>query len=164
MNIFTKLKNVVILTITILIFSSSGLHAQNNSGDLGVGFILGEPTGLSLKYWSGGNNAFDLGVAWSFGDSEANVHIHGDYLIHKFDLIDVERGSLPFYYGLGARFNIRGNQDARVGLRIPLGLSYYFPNDPIEVFFEIVPVLDLAPSTSFSGNSGLGMRYYFGRS
>jgi hypothetical protein len=164
MNLFTKLKNALLLTITLLIIGSAGVNAQTNRGDLGVGFILGEPTGLSLKYWSGGNNALDLGVAWSFGGSQANVHIHGDYLIHKFNLIEVERGSLPFYYGLGARFNIREDQDARVGLRIPLGLSYYFPNDPIEIFFEIVPVLDLAPNTGFSGNSGLGMRYYFGRS
>jgi len=48
-------------------------------------------------------------------------------------------------------------------VRIPIGVSYYFANDPLELFFEIVPILDLAPATEFSGNGGFGIRYYFGK-
>ncbi len=136
------------------------VHAQTDRSDFGIGVILGEPTGLSAKYFLGGNKAFDFGLAWSFGNN-ANIHVHADYLLHRFDLFDVDTGRLPFYYGLGARIKTGNNNN--VGIRIPIGVSYYFQNDPLEIFFEIVPVLDLAPQTEFSGNGGLGLRYYFGK-
>lgn len=135
--------------------------AQTSGGDFGLGVILGEPTGVSAKLFLGGTNAIDFGAAWSFGNN-ASMHLHTDYLIHRFDLIQVESGRLPLYYGIGARVRF-ADDDAQLGVRIPIGLSYYFENDPIEIFFEIVPILDLAPKTSFSGNSGVVIRYYFGK-
>ncbi len=72
----------------------------------------------------------------------------------------VDQGSLPFYYGIGGRL-LLGNQ-AKLGVRIPVGLNYLFANDPIGIFFEVAPVLDLVPSTRFDVNGGIGIRYYFG--
>ncbi|MCH8495173.1 MAG: hypothetical protein LAT57_06010 [Balneolales bacterium] len=135
-------------------------QAQTSNGDFGLGVILGEPTGVSAKLFLGESRAFDFGAAWSFGNN-SSMHLHADYLIHRFDLIQVESGRLPLYYGIGTRLRLA--DDAQLGIRIPIGFSYYFENDPIELFFEIVPILDLAPKTSFSGNSGIGIRYYFGK-
>lgn len=134
--------------------------AQTSNGDFGLGVILGEPTGVSAKLFMGNNRAFDFGAAWSFGKN-SSMHLHTDYLIHRFDLISVDSGQLPLYYGLGAR--VRLADDAQLGVRFPIGLSYYFENDPIELFFEIVPILDVAPKTNFSGNGGFGIRFYFGK-
>jgi hypothetical protein len=150
----------LILPVFLVVIGIGQAKAQTSPGDLGVGLILGEPTGLSAKYYLGGNNALDFGVAWSLG-RHAHFHVHADYLRHNFTAIEVETGTLPFYYGIGAR--VLAGDDGAVGIRIPVGVSYYFQNDPLEIFFEVVPVLDLAPSTTFSGNGGLGVRYYFNR-
>ncbi|MCC5927318.1 MAG: hypothetical protein JJU41_12240 [Bacteroidetes bacterium] len=148
-----------LITIFALALSPQA-NAQTNGGDFGLGVILGEPTGISAKLYTGNGRALDFGAAWSFGNN-ASMHLHADYLIHRFDLISVDSGQLPLYYGIGARVRMADN--AQAGVRIPIGLSYYFPNDPLEIFFEIVPILDLAPKTSFSGNGGFGIRYYFGK-
>ncbi len=151
----------LILPVFLIVLGINHAKAQTASGDFGLGLIIGEPTGLSAKYYLGGNNALDFGVAWSLG-RHSSFHAHADYLRHKFDVFEVETGRLPFYYGVGAR--VLGGEDGAVGIRIPVGVSYYFQNDPLEIFFEVVPILDLAPSTTFSGNGGLGIRYYFDKS
>ena len=160
MQYYRRLLTALLFLLAVTVASQSILVAQTSSGDLGLGIIVGEPTGISGKLYLGGNSAMDFGAAWSFGNN-SSLHLHADYLIHRFDLIDVDRGRLPLYYGIGGR--LRMANDAQVGIRIPIGLSYYFENDPLEIFFEIVPVLDLAPSTGFSGNGGFGIRYYFGK-
>jgi len=67
---------------------------------VGLGVIVGEPTGISGKLWLSGKTAIDGAVAWSF-DKNAKLQVHGDFLIHKFDLIIVDKGRLPLYYGIG---------------------------------------------------------------
>jgi hypothetical protein len=127
-------------------------------GKFGLGVIFGEPSGLSAKMWTTKTTAFDLGLAWSFS-GDGNFHIHGDYLFHKFGVFDVSKGSLPIYIGLGAR--ILFQDDTKVGIRLPVGLEYYFDGWPLAVFGEIVPILDLAPDTKFDINGGIGLRFYF---
>ncbi len=139
---------------------STRSSSSNDHGNFGIGVILGEPTGLSAKMWTSENTAFDLGVAWSFSGN-GHFHIHGDYLFHNFGLFDVSKGSLPLYFGIGARMLFRDNADDKIGVRIPIGLEYFFDGVPLAVFGEVVPILDLAPSTEFDINGGLGIRFYF---
>lgn len=149
-------------TFLIALFSMISIqaNAQGQSGDFGAGVILGEPTGITAKWWKGGDHAYDLAVAWSTGRND-RFHLHGDYLIHKYNLIHVDSGKLPLYYGLGARMGFGDQVD--LGVRIPVGIAYQFANDPFELFFEIVPVLNLYPATDFDANGGFGVRYYFGK-
>lgn len=148
------------LLSALFLVSSSALFAQGKTGDFGAGVILGEPTGISAKWWKANDRAFDLAIAWSTGRND-RFHLHGDYLVHRFDLISVDSGKLPLYYGLGARMGFGDQVD--LGVRIPVGIAYQFPNDPFELFFEIVPVLNLYPGTDFDANGGFGVRYYFGK-
>ncbi len=69
------------ILIIFIVISAIGLFAQNSG--LGVGMILGEPTGLSAKMWTGKMTAFDAAAAWSFGD-EGALHLHADMLFHNF--------------------------------------------------------------------------------
>ena len=126
---------------------------------LGVGIIIGEPTGVSVKSWLSTRTAFDLAAAWSFVNEDA-LHLHGDYLVHNYSLFSVDRGLLPFYYGIGARLKTQ-NSDSRVGIRFPLGASYMFATEPVDIFLEVVPILDVTPSTDFNLNASLGARYFF---
>jgi hypothetical protein len=110
--------------------------------------------------WTTASTGFDIGVAWSF-QGDGHLHVHADYLFHRFDVFDVSSGSLPLYFGIGGRILIRDNADDRIGVRVPVGVEYYFEGAPVAVFGELVPILDLAPSTDFDINGGLGVRFYF---
>lgn len=145
----------LLLTITLAFSLSSSADAQNRFSNTELGIILGEPTGISLKAWQSDHTAFDAGLAWSFGGS-GSVHIHGDYLRHNW--LDVESGSLALYYGLGARVKL--SDEGRLGARIPVGLQYNIPDTRLSAFFEVAPLLDLIPETTFDVNGGLGLRIY----
>jgi hypothetical protein len=119
--------------------------------------MVGDPTGLSLKKWMGKVNAIDMGLAWSMRD-DGYLQVHADYLWHKYDLFEVPKGKLPLYYGIGAVTKLA--DDFRLGLRIPVGLDYIFANNKFDFFLEIVPVLDLVPSTDLDWNAAAGFRYY----
>lgn len=145
-----------IFFILIILLISSRAAAQESG--FGAGVILGEPTGLSFKSWLSSQTAVDFGLAWSFGH-EDSFHLHGDYLIHNFNLFKTKKGKLLFYYGIGGR--LKAQKKNRVGIRIPVGISYLIEKAPLDIFFELAPLLDLAPATEFGLNAGLGIRYYF---
>ena len=144
------------VTILFSLFIISSINAQSNG--IGVGLIVGEPTGISGKYWTGSTTAFDAALAWSFVDENA-FQIHADYLFHNIRLITISEGKLPFYYGIGAR--LKTANDIKLGVRVPLGLAYLFQNVPIDIFIEVVPILDVIPKTDFQINAALGARYFF---
>jgi hypothetical protein len=150
------MRTIKFFIIIITLFFAMNISAQSKG--IGLGLIVGEPTGISFKYWTGSTTAFDAALAWSFID-EGAFHIHGDYIFHNMRLISVPEGTLPFYYGIGVR--IKTSNDTRLGVRVPLGLAYLFNNAPIDIFLEVVPILDLTPKTDFSINAALGARYYF---
>lgn len=125
----------------------------------GVGVILGEPTGLSFKQWVGDHTAIDAAAAWSFGHESA-FHVHLDYLIHTRGRSDPDIGRMLFYLGIGGRLKAE-EDEGRIGARIPLGIAYEFDESPVDVFFEIAPILDLAPETELRVNGGFGIRYFF---
>lgn len=154
-----KLLAAVLLAV-FLTFAVSSLHAQDQDKNLGIGFMIGEPTGLSLKSWTGGNNALDLGLAWSLDRYDA-VSIHGDYLWHNYEAFqEVDEGTLPLYYGIGARLTFNENTDAVIGGRVPVGINYLFEDAPIGLFLEVAPTINLVPSTYFDVDGGLGIRFY----
>jgi hypothetical protein len=143
------------LALALLFGAISTLDAQSRYSNTELGVILGEPTGISFKTWQSDRTAIDAAVAWSFGDN-GSVHLHADYLRHNW--LDVDRGSLAFYYGLGGR--VKFADDSRFGARIPVGLQYLFPDTRLSMFFEVAPTLDLIPETSFGVNGGIGVRIF----
>lgn len=152
-QIFLK---TVLLSIILFIGLSflTNAHAQYRSGSTELGVILGEPTGVSIQVWQSGNTAIDGALAWSLGKND-KIHVHADYLKH--DQLSVDRGSLTFYYGIGARAILA--DDARFGARIPVGLHFVIPDSRVSLFFEVAPIFDLIPATDFDVNGGIGVRY-----
>jgi len=142
----------------ILIFLIILNPASAEELDFGAGIIFGEPTGINFKKWIGSTTAIDGGIAWSFM-KEGSFHLHIDYLFHNFNLFKKNKGKLPFYYGIGCR--IKMDKKSRLGIRIPIGVSYIFEKVPLDVFFELGPLLDLIPATEFGITVGIGIRYYF---
>lgn len=146
---------IVILMLLGLFFPGISIARDR---DFGIGFILGEPTGISFKKWTGRQTAVDGALAWSFVN-EDSLHLHVDYLVHNFDLIEVDRVKLPVYFGLGVR--LKAEDKSKFGFRIPVGISYFFEKAPLDIFVELAPLFDLVPETKFSISGGVGIRYYF---
>ncbi len=152
------------LAIAVLLLAAASANAGPPE-DFGIGVIVGEPTGLSLKYWLDDERAIDAAAAESFSENDS-FQLHGDYLIHDYDLFGADE--LPFYYGLGARLKLkdsdgsgRNRRHDMFGIRIPLGITYLFEDAPIDLFFELVPVLDLSPEVELDIGAAVGLRFYF---
>jgi len=126
----------------------------------GVGLMLGEPAGASFKYWLSERSALDAGVGWSFNDHD-DFHIHADYLYHLFDLIPVDQGQLPVYFGGGLRVKFREHREDQFGIRAVAGLAYLFEDKPIDIFFEAGPVFDVTPDFEVRFTAAIGARYWF---
>jgi len=154
------MKKRFLLILVLLAFSIPWLPAPARAQHrgFGLGVILGEPTGLSLKSWTGRKTAVDAALAWSF-DREDSLHLHLDYLIHDFNLLRTNKGRLPVYYGIGGRIKLEDK--TRIGIRFPVGVSYIFGRAPLDFFLELGPILDLAPRTELTVTASLGLRYYF---
>ena len=149
------LKRVLLVMFLTGIFSKP-VEAQDQG--FGLGVILGEPSGVSGKLWFGRTTSLNGALAWSV-EGENSVHVHLDYVFHDFKLMQVEKGKLGLYYGAGGR--VKFADDSTISLRIPVGLNYLFADAPVDLFFELVPMLDLAPSTDVNANGGIGVRYFF---
>lgn len=153
------MRKILLGALLIIITLCSSISAANDR--FGLGIIIGEPTGPCFKVWTSGTTAIDGALAWSLGKN-SSLHLHVDYLIHKFSLIKVERGRLPFYFGIGGRMKfVEDDKDDKIGVRFPIGLEYLFETVSIDIFIEIVPVLDLLPDSDFDMNAALGARYFF---
>lgn len=160
------------LLIGLALLLSTLMKAQ--SSGFGAGIIIGEPTGVSVKGWISADRAIDGGLAWSLRGA-SYFSIHADYLFHNMELIKLNKGRLPLYYGPGARirtwsgnrywdrgrwYDYEGSR-ASLGVRFPVGLDYLPDNSPVDIFLEIAPCLDLLPATSFDVEGGIGVRYWF---
>lgn len=150
-------RSIMLFVLMAVLFCGT---AQAQESGFGLGVILGEPTGISGKLWTGTGKAIDGAVAWSFRD-KSSLHLHADYLFHNFNLFKVKKGKLLLYYGIGGR--IKFEDDSKVGVRVPVGINYLIAKAPLDVFFEIVPLLELAPDTEFGFNAAIGVRYFFGQ-
>lgn len=148
-------KGILLFTLAILLL---GGVARSQDKGFGLGIILGEPTGISLKKWLDGNSALDSAVAWSLV-RPSSFHLHADYLYHKFNIFNVKKGKLPLYFGIGIRIRVGGED--RLGIRVPVGICYIFEQAPLDIFLELGPVLDLAPATKLRVTSSIGIRYFF---
>lgn len=164
-----KKRSMLAVAVIGLFALAQGVFAEPKRG-LGVGVIVGEPTGISIKKWISDERAIDAALAWSFSENDS-FQFHADYLIHNFGLLNIEPADhrLPVYYGIGARVKLRdsnndrgrNNDDTLIGIRVPFGISYIFKDEPFDIFAEIVPVLDVVPDTDFDINAAIGVRFYF---
>ena len=148
---------IVLCAMLCMLFLPGISRADN---EMGLGIIVGAPTGVSGKVWKDDRHAMDAAIGWSLGDNES-FYVHGDYLFQDPKQFAVSEGKMPYYYGLGARLRQDSGKDARLGVRAPLGLEYLLEDAPLDIFIEIALVVDLVPETEADLNAGIGVRYRF---
>jgi len=136
---------------------------------LGVGLILGEPTGIAAAWRGQGRSFMDLAVAWSVTNDR--LHLQADYLhtLATFQDRLAPKISMPFYVGVGPRLRLGEDEawskteHALFGVRVPVGLGVNGDGVPVDGFLELAPVVGLYPETRFELDACLGARVYFAR-
>jgi hypothetical protein len=182
----TKLTGLVLLTLLTVASapdadarprpngSIGGKKFEANKG-FGLGLELGSPTGLTGKYFlDNGTNALQFGLGGYYGFRDYyGYHLYFDYLWHPVSLVSASAFELPLFIGVGARlwnFDDRGRTRdydgiTGFGIRVPVGVSFDFNNVPIDIFIQVVPVIDFYRgyyhSVGFWFDSSIGIRYYF---
>lgn len=158
-----------ILILFGTMFNSS--YPQSPEGkNFGFGIILGDPTGLTLKYWTQRDNAlvFDVGASY-FGSPRIGV----DYLWH-FDAFRSNIAKLyagfggvlgigegrGFYYTEHHGFYFRSDNSAGLGVRGVFGINVIPRTSPLEFFLELGLLVGLTPDFGSAGDVGIGMRFY----
>ncbi len=121
-----------------------------------LGVKIGEPTGVSVKRYLGGRNAFDANVDFVYGPG---FRVGADYLWGLAQLLsDRSTADLNFYLGAGPFVGtLQGpcdgfggwrrecNGDLYVGGRMPIGLEAVFKRVPVTIGLEVGPGLAFAP-------------------
>src|SRR5690349_9004520 len=103
---------ILLLTAALALIS---VNAYAQAGKFGAGVVVGDPTGVTVKYWIDNAFAFDAGVGFS-GDAT----FYGDLLWHSWNIIpQPERGRMGAYVGVGPR--VETDRDSTVGLRTLAG-------------------------------------------
>ena len=159
------------LALFTVVAASPSATAQEEKGLFGIGIIVGEPIGVSAKYYLSNDTAIDAAVGTAL--AQGGLHAHSDFLWHPYVLEKQDAFVLPFYVGPGVRLLFdnrdRGEEDVfHIGLRAVVGVLFDFRNVPLDVFIEVAPIADYRISNDanedgfgFAINAGAGVRYWF---
>ncbi len=135
---------------------SSALTTTPSSG-ISLGIVLGDPTGLSLKFWGVGRGmAAQIHVGGGGFVSPAKLAVHGSFLFHT---TLTRQTPINGYIGPGL---IVGMSERRgvIAFTMPIGLEFVFSEVPLDVFVEVPPVIGMTtegdPVVGFS--IGVGLR------
>ena len=150
-------KITLFLSVLVLLNINNFNYAQHYG--FGLGIILGEPTGLSAKFWSSPETAIDFGLGYSFTSSNSIIDFYGDYVFHNSNILKAEEKFIV-YYGPGASLRINEN-NSRLGIRGVIGILWLPSGSPFDLFVEAAPIFDIIPETKFNFAGGVGGRYYF---
>ena len=133
-------------------------------GPFGLGVVVGEPSGVSAKYFLDARHAVDLALDFSVVDDA--FYVHGDYVLHVPSLLaGLPGGRWLAYVGVGGKVKVRERKkdrdEAGLSVRVPLGVAWMPKAAPIDVFLEVVPGVQVLPSTDPDVDVGLGVRWFF---
>jgi hypothetical protein len=137
---------------------------------VGVGVILGLPTGLSAAVRPAGKRLwFDAALAWSIVGNTLDTHADVLVIVYDARTEDIPDTRFPFWVGVGPRVRIGDDPTDvspalwQVGVRVPVGMSVMHDGFPLEGFLELVPGLSVAPTTNAFFEAAIGARFYFGK-
>jgi hypothetical protein len=139
----------------------------SEKGTLGVGIILGEPTGITAKLYVKDDQAIQGAVGSAF--IGGGLQLHADYVWHPYILQTRPSFVLPVYIGPGVRVidynNGRDDSSFALGARLVGGLLFDFRAVPLDAFIEVAAVLEYefgaGHGAGITFNAGAGVRYYF---
>lgn len=166
-----RLRFIVILALSIAFVSESAdarptpiSKIYETDKKLGLGLMLGVPTGLSVKFLATDQLAIDFGAgAYIVYRGRTGLHINLDVLYHPFVAVEGQSFLAPFYAGLGGRF-LNFDSNRHIGIRVPFGIAFDFTKKSIDVFLEGAFVYDVSRTDDMQGavdiNVLAGFRFF----
>ena len=126
---------------------------------VGIGFAVGEPTGIAGAYRPHEKHTIAGVVGW--GLRVGTVHLHADYLATVARIQPPESIlTAEIYTGAGPTINIGNSAQPGFGVRVPIGVRLTF-RKPIDLYMEVAPVIGFVPSTDLWANGTAGLRTWF---
>ncbi len=156
------MKDILYLTLiaSLLFFAAS---SQASPRQLGLGFMIGGPTGISANYKMSKENSLDAGLGFHLGDGD--FHFHSTYLWHFLNTIKLERYSFGWYLGGGGRILSKDRRNAEneilIGPRGSAGLNFPIKKQMFDAFVELALIMNLIEETDLDADFAIGARYYF---
>jgi hypothetical protein len=148
---------VLVAVVTVLASSRVADAQSSRGGDVGLGIVLGDPTGFSAMFRLGGTGALDLAVGVDvFGDDDFYVHL--EYIHFLNDLSGGGAAGVVPYLGIGGFFITDVDF---IGARAPFGLAIEFNRAPIQIFAELALFLLVEPDVDLDVGGAIGFRYFF---
>ncbi len=160
-----------VLSFVVVALSFVGSARAEEKGLFGVGLIVGDPSGVSAKYYLGDDTAIDAAVG--VGLIKTGIHAHVDFVWHPVVLESQEKFVMPLYVGPGFRLLMEDkdretDQIVHMGLRAVVGVLFDFRTLPLDVFIEAAPIVEWR-FTALEGEDGFGLginvaagvRYFF---
>ena len=154
-------RGFVVAAISAFALSVNPATGWADGGRLGLGLVIGQPTGASAQLRLDGpglGSALNIAVGLDvFDDFELYGHV--DYVVVLGTLMRTRGYQLPLYLGVGA-FAVAG-ADPEAGLRAPLGIQLELDAAPVHAFVEIAIELEIVDGPDVGLGGAIGARYFF---
>lgn len=159
----------IVKYLIIIVMLTGTVYSQSRSS-WGLGITLGDPTGFTAKYNVNQGNAWNFNLGSSYFGA---LRLGADYLWH-FDPFN--SSIVAMHAGFGGVMGIgesrsvifHNGQDeffARddrlgIGVRGLVGIDFYPSSSPFEIFFEMGPLIGIAPGVGAALDVAVGFRFY----
>ncbi len=172
-----KLKPIIYafaLSLLLLASSAQEMRAQGPRGrSFGFGLQLGEPSAITGRVWTSKLNSWDMAIGASYLGSP---HIQAGYLWHFPDAFNSQVVFL--YAGVGGILGFRGdetdgwfikrkngwyhdnNNSVVLAVRGAFGINVVPNRTPLDIFFEVDPIVGVSPEIGFDFMPSIGIRFY----
>lgn len=163
---------MLVLAVLSLSVLTSEASAQNGAADrrVGIGGMVGDPMGLTMKFRLARAFAIDLGAGFG-GVGGPHFQTHMDF-VWAAGLVQWPRAEMLLHFGVGPKLGI-WDRDPRdpddqpyddnlwIGARAPVGLTWEFTERRLDVFFEIAPGFWIVQDLWFDLDASAGARFWF---
>jgi hypothetical protein len=145
-TLFTAALAAAAAVTTLAVPRVASAH-QGAGGNLGLGIGIGAPTGISLEVGAGWWSSFELALGLDVFESSGGY----GHLVYKASVATLASGPtvrVPLYLGIGGYVYDHDrsiNDNAELGLRVPIGINFDFQRSPLQLFAEIaigIPLRD----------------------
>lgn len=151
-----------ILGITLIVLILTIPNTASGQEKIGVGGQLFSPTGITLKADLDNRVAVTGVTGFVLRDDFSSITLQANLILkNKPDDIEVDLGEMYFYYGGGIQVTLQETFANTFSIRAPIGIEYEFESNPLGIYMDLAPVIDVEPNVVFYLSSSLGFRYYF---
>jgi hypothetical protein len=144
----------ILFSILLLVLVAQVSFSQRSG--LGIGLVLGNPTGIDCKGWVTRSGAIHVSIGWPALDAHGSTALSAEYLWHSFVFRSHE--SFPLFYGIGGFFGLSNSIIAARGI---LGIAWWPRRSDFDIFLQLMPALYFEPTSEFDFDFQFGVRYFF---